>query len=194
MYCSPVKIFVRSCECLFLTSLVPESEKRATCSIHLCETTDYSRDISQIPRSRKNARTFEIEKVKEKVPVRTDASSELAFNNKRCTQPTEISKSSIQHQLNDGPLNYPESNLALFYSKMSVRVLHKFLGFLPEMEFESGTELKFVESTTTTVARLDAYIATTAICLRNDGTNKVWGHGQKLYHYTFTLLLPNAYF
>lgn len=66
--------------------------------------------------------------------------------------------------------------------------------FLQKMEPESETELEFVKRTIVALARLDDFIATAVLCFRNDGTSKVGGHRQKLYHGTFTSLVPKAYF
>lgn len=95
---------------------------------------------------------------------------------------------------NIGSLNekVSEDNLQLFKHDVAVRVLHEFMGFSVS-SVASSSESRVVEGTIATLARLDAFVATTVTCLRADGSEKVGGHRQKLYSETFSAFLPIAF-
>lgn len=56
----------------------------------------------------------------------------------------------------------------------------------------SGVQTR-VENTIVSIALLDAFIATTVVCLREDGTDTVGSHRQKLYHETLKTFVAEAY-
>lgn len=85
-----------------------------------------------------------------------------------------------------------QDELSLFGHDIAIQVLHEFMGIIPDaaMSEENG---RSVEGTILTLSRLDAFIATALTCLRDDGSDNVGGHRQKLYYDTFTTFLPLAY-
>lgn len=65
-----------------------------------------------------------------------------------------------------------EGNLSVSCSEMFVRLVHKFLVFVPQPRSGSGIEKTFLKGAIVTLARLDAYLASVVTCINDDGTNK----------------------
>lgn len=80
-----------------------------------------------------------------------------------------------------------------FASKMSIRVLNEFIGYLPEVESESGFKLNIVEGSIIILVRLDALIGTAVTCLRTDRMDKTEDRRQKPSHDTFASFLLKAF-
>lgn len=84
-------------------------------------------------------------------------------------------------------------NLSLFCSETFIHALHEFMGFVPKQRSESGTETTFVEDTIVTITRLDAFVATSVTCFREDGTYTAGRHRPKLHNYRVSKFLASAY-
>lgn len=81
----------------------------------------------------------------------------------------------------------------MFRSQLSIKVLHEYMGYVPSDKEESGAISCSVCGSILILARLDAFIATAVTSLREDGSETVEGHRQKLYQETFRSYLPKAF-
>lgn len=82
--------------------------------------------------------------------------------------------------------------LELFKHEFTVCGLHEITGF-SFFSVASSSDSSAVERTIATLARLDAFLATTITCLRADGSDKVGSLRQKFYSET-VLVSPSIAF
>lgn len=71
-------------------------------------------------------------------------------------------------------------NHSLFSHEGALRASPKFLGFVPGSKLSNTSDSCQAAGLILTIARLDAFVAITIICLRDNGTDNVDGHRQKL--------------
>lgn len=140
----------------------------------------------------KRSRLLQVQEAKKRL-LAYAPEGELIFHHWRTAQPKELSMPGGPPQTVDSEEQPIDGNLSLFGSEMAIRAVHEFIGFVPELQPESGTEVTFVEGSILALARLDAYVATVVTCFSDDGTDKAGGHRQKLYHDTFATFLPKAF-
>lgn len=67
------------------------------------------------------------------------------------------------------------------------------MGYIPDKALSSQEYASNAHGSILTLARLDAFVATVIFCLREDRSDNVGGHRQKLYNDTFGSFLPIAY-
>lgn len=106
---------------------------------------------------------------------------------------TDIRKSEIEDAVQCRVITFSDSALQLFRYQIAVRVLHQFMGFNFQQLASTAGVKSYVENFIVALARLDAFIATTVVCLRENGTAAVGGHSQKLYHETLKQYVADAY-
>lgn len=82
-------------------------------------------------------------------------------------------------------MDVPSDNLALFSHEAALIVLHEYLGFLGEVNLSNTIDAGHGAESVVPFKRLNAFIETMVSCFRVDGSDKVWGHKQKLYSDTF---------
>lgn len=85
------------------------------------------------------------------------------------------------------------SMLQLFQHQVSIRVLHHFMGFNSQQPRSSDNAETNVKNSIVALAHLDAFTATTVVCLQEDGTDTAGNHRQKLYLETIKLYVGDAY-
>lgn len=124
---------------------------------------------------------------------RTTISGELMLRHWRNAIGVGTCNSGFTHSIGGDSIEHPGKSLIIFPSKVFPRVNNEFKGYLPEFAFKSETELRFVEGSLFTVACSDTFIGREINCLCIDGTDKVEGHCQKLYHYTFASFLSTVF-
>lgn len=67
------------------------------------------------------------------------------------------------------------------------------MGFDPQQPRGIDDVENYVENSIVALASLDAFIAATVICLREDGTNTAGGLRRKLYQKSFNSQVANVY-
>lgn len=85
-----------------------------------------------------------------------------------------------------------EDELSHFGHDIAIQVIHEFTGIVLDTAKSEENDRGF-EGAILTLALLDASIATALTCLRDHGSDSVWGHWQKLYLDTFTTFQPLLY-
>lgn len=78
-----------------------------------------------------------------------------------------------------------EKSYQLFNYDITVRVLHEFRGFSAFSSAQLSDSI-VAQGAIATVARLDAFVLTIVTSLLVVGSEKVWGHRQKLYSKVFS--------
>lgn len=89
-------------------------------------------------------------------------------------------------------VDVPCNILKFFSDDTAVCTWDGYLGFYPDGNFNIYTQSDEVAGSIVALVRFNAFTATTFIYLREDGTDKVRGHIQKLYHDTFAGYLLEA--
>lgn len=115
------------------------------------------------------------------------------FGHWRESDVTCMCKSGMEDAVQCRVIPFSDGTLQLFRHQIAIRVLHQFMGFDPQQPGSSASVETYVENSIVSLARLDAFIATAVVCLREDGTDTVGGHRQKLYHETFKPYVADAY-
>lgn len=82
----------------------------------------------------------------------------------------------------------------LYSLEGAVRAWHEFLGFVAGNKVGNILDSREEANCRVALARLDAFIATISIFIRNDRTSKVGGHRQKLHQDKFSAFLPSVYY
>lgn len=106
---------------------------------------------------------------------------------------TVICNSGMENAVKCRVVPFSDILLQLFQHQIATRVLHRFMGLVSQQPGSSASVEPYVANSIVALARIDAFIATTVICLRGDGTDTVGDHYQKLYHKSFKPFVADAY-
>lgn len=140
----------------------------------------------------KRARELQVKIVKARL-LAYSPGGELIFNHWRGSDLKQICMSGGRCSPVESPVNFKEENIFLMCSEIDIRAVHELMGFVSQLQSESGTKGIFVEGTIVPPARSDSYFATVVTCFSDDGTDKASGHPQILYQGTVASVLLRAY-
>lgn len=115
------------------------------------------------------------------------------ISNRRCSDLNGISMPGGRCSLVESPVQLLEGNLFLLSSEMAIRADNECMGFVRQLQSESGTEVTVLEGIIVKLTRLGAYLATAVACFNDDVTDKAGSRRQKLYHDIFGSFVPMPY-
>lgn len=95
------------------------------------------------------------------------------FSDWRFSEVSELCSVRSECALNARVLSVPSDHLASFSYAAAFRSLHEYMGYLPEVDPSNAIAGGHNTGSIVILSSLDALIATTISCLRNDGIDKL---------------------